>query len=332
MLYDRKQLPELRYMKHFHDDSDVNFDYDPIASSIELVPKIGGYIYDYSVKLGNSATGRIANKIEYLLNVPSGSNTFNVTYAYALVLQNPGHSANDQPKFVSTVKDLSKPTNSQKIVCASKEYYVGDGQTYGLTSGGINFIDWQEVSFDLSQYSGKQISISFEVYDCTLGGHYGYAYVALRDDGCGTGVISGNNIVCNSSTSLTYSTPTVDGASYTWTLPVGWTGSSTSNSITVNPNNNPGGNITVTPSQSCGNISTRSLQVTTVNSTPNTPGPINGNTNVCSGSNNLTYFVDAIPDATSYNWTYPSGWTVVDGLNTNRITFNANSTLPMRIK
>ena len=28
MLYDEKQLPELRYLKHFHDDDRVYFDYE----------------------------------------------------------------------------------------------------------------------------------------------------------------------------------------------------------------------------------------------------------------------------------------------------------------
>jgi hypothetical protein len=41
MLYDRKQLPELRYMKHFHDDNDVNFDYENDILNKSLSP----YIY-----------------------------------------------------------------------------------------------------------------------------------------------------------------------------------------------------------------------------------------------------------------------------------------------
>ncbi|MEN9299012.1 MAG: hypothetical protein RLZZ429_1325, partial [Bacteroidota bacterium] len=303
---------------------DGQFDYDELIPTLKKVPQIGGYTYDYSFQLGNRQTGRIADQISYTLTVPQGVTTYNITYAYALVLQNPGHSASDQPKFVATVRDLSQPTASQKINCASREFYVGDGQNYGLYNN-INYIDWQEVSFDLSQYAGKQISISFEVYDCTLGGHFGYAYLALRNDGCGSGVISGNDIVCNSSSSLVYSTPAVSGATYTWTLPNGWTGTSTSNSITVNPNGNQGGRITVTPSQSCGNIVTRSLQVQTVSVVPETPGAITGPTTVCANSQNITYSVPAVAGASSYDWTYPSNWTVLSGNNTNSISFAANS-------
>ena len=296
---------------------------DEVQSTISKVPTINGYKYDYSIKLGNSNTGAFADKATFIVDVPIGVTTYNITYAYALLLQDPNHAASSQPKFRATVIDLS---NNSTISCASKQYYVGDGQTYGTSASGTKYIDWQEVSFDLSQYAGKKIELRFEMFDCSAGGHYGYGYIALRNDGCGTGVISGNSLVCNSSSSLTYSTASVAGANYTWTLPVGWTGTSTSNSITVNPNGNSGGNITVTPSQSCGNITTRSLAVTTVSSVPATPGSIVGNSNVCSNSNNLVYSVPEVSGASSYIWTYPSGWTIVDGLNTNRITFNANTT------
>ncbi len=48
------------------------------------------------------------------------------------------------------------------------------------------------------------------------------------------GTISGNSSVCASATGLTYSISSVTGAtSYTWTLPSGWSGSSTSTSISA---------------------------------------------------------------------------------------------------
>ena len=296
---------------------------DEVQSTISKVPTINAYKYDYSIKLGNSFTGAYADKATYYIDVPVGVTTYNITYAYALLLQDPDHPATEQPKFRASVIDVSTGT---KITCASKEYYAGDGQTYGTSTSGTKYINWQEVSFDLSQYAGKKIELRFEMFDCSQSGHYGYGYIALRNDGCGTGNISGNNLICTSSSSLTYSTASVDGAGYTWTKPVGWTGTSTSNTITVNPNGNSGGNITVTPSQSCGNITTRSMAITTVNSAPATPEAIQGNSNVCSGSNNLVYFVPPVTGASSYTWTYPTGWTIVSGLNTNTITFNANAT------
>jgi hypothetical protein len=45
MLYDRRQLPELRYMKTFHDSETDNFDYESKILEKSLSP----YIYENSV-------------------------------------------------------------------------------------------------------------------------------------------------------------------------------------------------------------------------------------------------------------------------------------------
>jgi len=309
----------------FKANSDGSLTSDEMEPSIKKVPVINGYKYQYSVRIGNSTTGGSADKLTYRITVPTGLSTYNITYAYAAVLEDPNHSAADQPAFAATISDLSKPLGSQQINCASKRYYSNSSLPFAANDPGARYISWQEVSFDLSQYAGKTIEMKFEAFDCGPTGHYGYAYLAFRNDGCGTGEITGSELICSSTSSLTYSTPTVDGATFSWTLPYGWSGSSTSKSITVNPNGNAGGNITVTPSQSCGSITTRSLTVNTVNSIPATPVSIIGESTICSGSSNLTYSVDPVLNASSYTWTYPSGWSIVSGLNTRTITFNANS-------
>lgn len=56
---------------------------------------------------------------------------------------------------------------------------------------------------------------------------------------------------------ISVSTPTTDPAStinYTWSLPANWTGSSTTNSITVTPNAGVGGAITVSAKRADGNV------------------------------------------------------------------------------
>ncbi|MBL0016181.1 MAG: hypothetical protein IPP17_06990 [Bacteroidetes bacterium] len=119
------------------------------------------------------------------------------------------------------------------------------------------------------------------------------------------GTMSGNATVCAGSAN-TYSVTAVPGAtSYTWTLPGGWSGSSTTNSIATTAGAS-GGTISVTASNTCGTSSPQSLTVT-VESAPATPGTISGNATVCAGSAN-TYSVTAVPGATSYTWTLPGGW------------------------
>jgi hypothetical protein len=74
------------------------------------------------------------------------------------------------------------------------------------------------------------------------------------------GTISGNASVCNGSTN-TYSVAPVSGAtSYTWTLPSGWSGTSTTNSIIATAGS--GGTISVTANNIFGSSAPRTLSVT----------------------------------------------------------------------
>ncbi|MFC5269924.1 T9SS type A sorting domain-containing protein [Adhaeribacter terreus] len=134
------------------------------------------------------------------------------------------------------------------------------------------------------------------------------------------GAITGNTSVCVNSTN-TYSVPAVTGAnSYTWTLPSGWSGTSSSNSINVTAGT-ASGTISVVATNACGNSSAATLAIS-LNSTPAQPGSITGPTNLCQGSAG-TYSVVAVPGATSYNWTLPSGWSGTS--NTNSISATAGS-------
>ena len=117
--------------------------------------------------------------------------------------------------------------------------------------------------------------------------------------------IIGNNSVCENSLQ-TYSVDSVVGATdYTWTLPNGWTGTSTTNSINV-LTDTLGGTISVIANNSCGSSMVQSLAINVV-LIPLAPGSIIGNDTVCQGTNQ-TYRVAAVAGASSYTWTLPSGW------------------------
>jgi uncharacterized protein (TIGR02145 family) len=119
------------------------------------------------------------------------------------------------------------------------------------------------------------------------------------------GIISGSAMVCQGNT-LTYSIASVPGATYyTWVLPSGWIGSSTSNSISVNTGS-LAGNISVTANNSCGASNSSSLAVS-MGAVPAQPGTITGSTSVCQNVTQ-TYSIAAVSGATSYTWILPSGW------------------------
>lgn len=136
------------------------------------------------------------------------------------------------------------------------------------------------------------------------------------------GSISGTSTIC-SGTSNTYSVAPVSGAtSYTWSLPSGWSGTSTTETITTTASLN-GGTISVTADNGCGSSSAQTLLVT-VNAIPATPGSITGLTAVCSGSTN-TFSVSPVSGATSYTWTLPNGWTGSSSTLSINATANASA-------
>lgn len=145
------------------------------------------------------------------------------------------------------------------------------------------------------------------------------------------GAITGNTTLCANSVQ-TYSIAVVAGATgYTWTLPSGWSGSSSTNSITVTAGTS-GGTVSVTADNSCGSSPAQTLNVT-VNNVPFQPGAITGAASVCSGTSH-TYSIIAVSGATSYTWTLPSGWSgsstttsinAVSGVNSGNITVTANN-------
>ncbi|MEI6061588.1 MAG: YCF48-related protein, partial [Bacteroidota bacterium] len=124
------------------------------------------------------------------------------------------------------------------------------------------------------------------------------------------GTIAGATSVCHGQNSVIYTVPTITNAtSYAWTLPTGATGSSTTNSITVNYGASAtSGNITVKGTNTCGDGGTSTLAIT-VNALPVAAGTIAGATSVCQGQNSVIYTVPAITNATSYAWTLPTGAT-----------------------
>jgi uncharacterized protein (TIGR02145 family) len=135
--------------------------------------------------------------------------------------------------------------------------------------------------------------------------------------------ISGETSVCGPDYIYTYSVSSVPGAtSYQWTLPSGWSGSSTTNSINVNTGAN-GGTISVIAVNSCGNSSPRSKSVS-VTSGPAQPGSITGPSEVCQGDNH-TYSISPVSGATYYHWSLPSGWSGSSNTTSINVTVGSSS-------
>src|SRR6185369_3514791 len=134
--------------------------------------------------------------------------------------------------------------------------------------------------------------------------------------------IIGNANLCGNS-NATYSVTSVNSAtSYTWTLPSGWSGTSSTNSILTSPVVGTG-NVSVTANNSCGTSAAKILAVT-VNSLPTQPGSISGATTACS-SISSDYSITPVIGATSYVWTLPTGWNGTSTTTSISATPNLNA-------
>ncbi len=155
----------------------------------------------------------------------------------------------------------------------------------------------------------------------------------------GSGTISGPVKVCRNQTGFVYTVNPVAGAtSYSWTLPTGLTGSSTTNSITVSVNSSfCNGTIRVSANNDCGSGTAASLNVGVITSLPATPSCIFGPTRICTPGT-YTYTASAVADATEYVWSVSgTGLSIVSGQGTRTITVSGSAvftsgTLSVRAK
>jgi hypothetical protein len=144
------------------------------------------------------------------------------------------------------------------------------------------------------------------------------------------GAITGTTSYCNPGSALyTYSIASVAGAtSYTWTVGNGVTivGNATGNSIQVKfvdavVQLGLSAAISVTPNNSngCFNATASTINVIAAIAAPVTPGSISGAQAACVGDI-VTYSVASVARASQYNWTVPTGVTILSGAGTNVIS------------
>lgn len=157
--------------------SDQN-EFDPWSDSVVHVVAPGS---NHSLKLGygiNNGGGRIQN-ISYKLSVDSVNSL--LVYGVAIILNDGGHPAVQQPKFEVTVLDTFG--NLLDTVCG-KISYTADSAISGFqASSQINggeavlYRNWEFAGIDLANYIGEDVIIKFESRSCPFSAHFGYAYI-----------------------------------------------------------------------------------------------------------------------------------------------------------
>lgn len=128
---------------------------------------------NYSVRLGGTTPNQQGEILEQTFTVSPSST--NITYQYAVVLEDPAHSLSEQPYFRIEVLDQ----NGNPLDTCVQYFVTASGSIPGFQTcnGSVRYKPWTPVSIDLSAYIGQDVTIRFTVAGCTLGGHYGYAYI-----------------------------------------------------------------------------------------------------------------------------------------------------------
>ena len=130
-----------------------------------------------SVRLGNWQPGAGEESITYILSVDT--NLYDLLILrYAVVEENPNHPEIDQPKFILKIQDT---VGNLIENCYYANFVAGLGDNAWRNGDwGVVWRDWTAVGIDLTPLQGQTIYVVLDNYDCSPGGHYGYAYFTLE--------------------------------------------------------------------------------------------------------------------------------------------------------
>jgi gliding motility-associated-like protein len=258
-------------------------------------------------RLGNPVNGAEAEGLSYTLIVDASNALF--IYTYAVVLEDPGHSVIEQPRFELQVRDQF----NNIIPCTFYEVAAGAGIPGFQTYGGVVWQDWRQVGVDLTAYMGQPVTIEARTGDCSLGGHYGYGYLVGE---CNPLTI--NLDFCLGATSATLTAP--DGFSaYLWS-----TGETTQDITISNPTLGQVVTCNITSVTGCEAVLTTTLNPVIVT------GNITSTNVTCLGGNNGSATVSPSGGVGGYTYSWaPSGGTAATANNlsagTYTVTINENS-------
>jgi len=267
---------------------------------------------DFGVALAVNSTNSRTASIDYM----QISVTYNGTYLSQFTAMNTGSSnwcAGETRTVTVTVKNNGSVTwtdswpdiNIGVKWNADPDYLVrtnanglapGATQTYSLTvtapAAGTNNLTFDVVYEGLSWFgnNGGGVGPGNTVYASP-------AITIISGVPAQPSTITGGTTPCFG-TSQTYSVTNVAGVTYNWAFPSGWsqTGGGTSNSVTATVGSGSG-NITVTPSNACGNGTPRTLGVTpSVPATPTTTGA-----SICT-NNTATLSASGAVSGDKYKW------------------------------
>lgn len=285
---------------------------DPNTDNVVTMVAPGG---SYSARLGNSLNGAQAERLQYSFTVDDNHN--GLLYRYAVVLEDPGHGDEEQPRFEINVLDSS----GNQVPCGYYKVVAGSNVPCfrSTVNGGVIYKDWTTVGADLSAYKGQEITVDFATGDCKLSGHYGYAYLDVIVTKLEIEIMGGS--FCEGDTSIILTAP--EGfKSYEWS-----TGETTQQIIINHPEDGDSVRVQLTPLQ--GNCNSSIFLV--LKGSPKPKADFREN-NACAGD--TMYFTDSSSVSAgsiiSRLWDFGDG--TVSNLKNPEHVYNANGTYLVKLK
>ncbi|MDB5283498.1 MAG: hypothetical protein JWO06_2573, partial [Bacteroidota bacterium] len=295
----------------------------------------GGYIASYQWQLSTnggsnwnnvSNTGVYSNANTPTLNI-TGANANMNNYQYRCAVSDTCVRTVYSSVAILTVSPslTGGAISGLTTVCAGQNNVVyttallnGASYSWSLPSGativGAGTGDTVIVDFGSNSITGNIVVTPTNV--CGLGQTSNPLNITVNHVPVSPSFVIGDTLPCRSSTQ-SYLAGAVTGAlSYTWTLPSGWSGTSSVDSIhaTIGAGS---GNIAVTANNGCGSSIPQTLHVNVITSSPPTPGAIIGPDSACSGTP-IIYSIPPLANVSSYTWSLPNGWTgssLTDSIN-----------------
>jgi hypothetical protein len=266
---------------------------------------------------------------DWIISSGQGSNTITamVGTASGNVVVIPSNSCGTGPSrsLETTVIPLPGPAGG---ITGEINPCQGTLQTYSVSQQDEITFTWQvPVGWTINSGQGTPSAT------VTVGAQSGNVLVTPSND-CGNGTygllainvmappvqpssISGSPSPCQG-TSQSYAVDPASGVTFTWTVPAGWTitsGQGTHSILTTT--GSAGGELSVIPSNDCGNGPSRTLAVN-VSAAPGQPSSMTGDTQPCSGTTE-TFSVENVSGVT-YSWQVPTDWIILAGQGTHSIT------------
>lgn len=277
------------------------------------IPVVAPGFGNSSLLIGQQqTTGCVAEQLTFPLTVTA--NDTNFVYTYAIVVQDAGHSAADQPFVELCIYD----SNGQPINCGCFRYTGGPnlpGFFPANCSFGTYYKPWTTVGVNLTQYIGQTLNVVITNVDCSACGHFAHSY---WDFSCG--VLSTNPASYCIGQQVSITAPSDPQIAYTYQWYQNgqpYTGAPSGTAQTITPFPQPGDTFVVSVMQPSG------CNFTVVY----VPQPMSINPDfLFAGTCGTINFTDqsTAPNGvpiTGWNWTFPSGTPSTSTAQNPTVTF-----------